>query len=264
MNKKPLHELVSLQDKVAIVTGGSMGIGQGIAERLHEAGANIVVADIADIEGKALVDKLNSLRDTSALYVHCDVSQSVDISFVIQQCVQHFGGLDIMVNNAGVFPFMPLADLTEDAFMSVIDINLKGVFLGTKAASEQMKTQKRGGNIITVASIDALHPSAIGLAAYDASKHAVWGFLKNVALELAPHNIRVNALAPGGVATPGVAKLTPQDIDQSFAEAQMNSIPMHRFGDQDEMGRVVLFLASELSSYMTGSIVVADGGKLLM
>lgn len=264
MGKLSLQELISLQNKTAIVTGGSMGIGQAIVERLHEAGANIVIADIADTEGATLVATLNSQRENSAVYVHCDVSKADDVTAVVQQSVQHFGGLDIMVNNAGVFPFVPLANLSEEAFMQVIDINLKGVFLGTKAASEQMKSQNRSGTIITVASIDALHPSTVGLAAYDASKHAVWGFLKNVALELAPHNIRVNAVAPGGVATPGVAKLTPADMDESLIAAQMASIPMHRYGDPDEMGRVVLFLASGLSSYMTGSLVVADGGKLLM
>lgn len=264
MIQKSLSELTDLNGKVAIVTGGSMGIGRGIVERLHEAGASIVVADVADDEGNAFVHELNESREGSAHFVHCDVSKEHDVEDIVHHAVEEFGGLDIMVNNAGIFPFIPLSDLSEDNFMAVIEVNLKGVFLGTKYASEQMKAQGRGGTIVTVASIDALHPSAVGLAAYDASKHGVWGFVKNVALELAPYGIRVNALAPGGVATPGVAKLSPPDADEAFMQAQAAGIPMHRFGDPDEMGRVVLFLASDLSSYMTGSIVVADGGKLLM
>jgi 2-deoxy-D-gluconate 3-dehydrogenase len=122
-----------------------------------------------------------------------------------------------------------------------------------------MIQQATGGSIITVTSVDAIHPSMAGLAAYDASKHGVWGFLKNVALELAPHNIRVNAIAPGGIATPGVAALGGGAPD----EATLSGIPMHRMGETDEIGKVALFLASDLSSYMTGSHVVVDGGLLL-
>ena len=122
-----------------------------------------------------------------------------------------------------------------------------------------MIQQATGGSIITVTSVDAIHPSMAGLAAYDASKHGVWGFLKNVALELAPHNIRVNAVAPGGIATPGVTAMGGGAPD----EATLSGIPMHRMGEPDEIGKVVLFLASDLSSYMTGSHVVVDGGLLL-
>jgi 2-dehydro-3-deoxy-D-gluconate 5-dehydrogenase len=113
--------------------------------------------------------------------------------------------VDILVNNAGIFPFAPLSEMTEADFMRVIDVNLRGVFLCTRLAAERMIEQGRGGRIVNITSIDALHPSAAGLAHYDASKHGVWGFTKNVALELAEHGIWVNAIAPGGVATPGVA-----------------------------------------------------------
>ena len=121
-----------------------------------------------------------------------------------------------------------------------------------------MITQGRGGRIINITSIDALHPSMIGLAHYDASKHGAWGFTKNVALELARHGIWVNAIAPGGVKTPGVG-----NIDDDVMAGFERVIPMHRVGDPDEIGRVALFLASELSSYMTGTQVVVDGGRLL-
>jgi 2-deoxy-D-gluconate 3-dehydrogenase len=132
-----------------------------------------------------------------------------------------------------------------------------------------MIKQGNGGKIINVTSIDALHPSSVGLAHYDASKHGVWGFTKNVALELAPHKIWVNAIAPGGIQTPGVQKLqkdspVPQGVDmQKLLEAFLAKIPMKRMGDPDDIGKVALFLASDMSSYMTGSQVVVDGGVLL-
>jgi Dehydrogenases with different specificities (related to short-chain alcohol dehydrogenases) len=133
-----------------------------------------------------------------------------------------------------------------------------------------MIAAKKGGKIINITSIDALHPSSVGLAHYDASKHGLWGFTKNVALELAPYNIWVNAIAPGGILTPGVTKLQETmpvqgNIDmKKMLEGFLNKIPMKRLGDPDDIGKVALFLASDMSSYMTGSQIIVDGGALLM
>jgi 2-deoxy-D-gluconate 3-dehydrogenase len=135
------------------------------------------------------------------------------------------------------------------------------VFLTTKYAAEVMKSQG-GGKIINVTSIDAVHPSMVGLAHYDASKHGEWGFTKNAALELAPYNITVNAIAPGGVATPGVAAMQ-QGGSEEMLKAVLATIPMKRMGEPDEIGKVALFLASSMASYMTGEQIVVDGGKLL-
>lgn len=254
------EQLIQLNDKTAIVTGGAMGIGEAIARRLHQAGANIVVGDLAEDAMAALANDLNAVRPNSVTIRRADVSKAEDIAGLIDAATQTYGGLDIMCNNAGIYPMTKLADMDEAQFMHVLDVNLKGVFLGTKAASEVMKNQGRGGTIITVCSIDSLHPSAVGLAAYDASKHGVWGFLKNAALELAEFGIRVNGIAPGGVATPGAgAGSLNEEITRQFTAL----IPMGRFGDPDEIGKVALFLASDMSSYMTGSLVVADGGRLL-
>jgi 2-deoxy-D-gluconate 3-dehydrogenase len=259
MEKTPITQLIDLTNKTAVVTGGAKGIGLGIVRRLHEAGANITIADLDEAAGEAVASELNAARASSAKFCKTDVSKADEIDNLIKTTVETFKKIDIFVNNAGIFPFKLLADLSEEDFDKIISTNLKGVYLACKRASEQMITQGGGGNIITVTSVDALHPSMAGLATYDASKHGAWGFLKNIALELAPHNIRVNALAPGGVATPGVEAMTGGKIDDSM----LNNIPMHRMGDPDEMGRVALFLASDLSSYMTGSQVVADGGMLL-
>ena len=180
--------------------------------------------------------------------------------------VDTFGSVDILVNNAGIFPSAPISAMSKADFEKVIMVNLEGVFLCTKYVSEQMKKQKKGGKIINVTSIDALHPSMVGLAHYDASKHGVWGFTKNVALELAPHKIWVNAIAPGGIATPGVAEMQKKtkimDTVKMF-NAFLARVPMHRVGEPDDIGKVALFLASDMSSYMTGSQIVVDGGALL-
>ena len=151
-----------------------------------------------------------------------------------------------------------LRDLDLETFRRVLDVNLTGLFLCTQAVVEQMIAQGRGGRIVNITSIDALHPSMVGLAHYDASKHGAWGFTKNIALELAPHGIWVNAIAPGGIGTPGAGEVTGAALEQFEA-----MIPMGRMGDPDDIGRAALFLASDLSSYMTGSQIVVDGGRLL-
>lgn len=253
----PLADLVDLSGRCAVVTGAAMGIGLGIARRLHDAGAGIVLADIDGAAAAREADALDARRPGSAAAVTVDVTDATAVGEMFAVARDRFGGADIVVNNAGIFPIAPLAALDEEQFRHVIDVNLVGLYLCTKAAADAMIARGAGGCIINITSIDALHPAMVGLATYDASKHGAWGFTKNVALELAPHGIRVNAVAPGGVITPGVGGV---DVDFSAAEA---AIPMGRMGRPDEIARVVLFLASDLAAYMTGSQVVVDGGKLL-
>jgi len=253
----PLADLVDLSGRCAVVTGAAMGIGRGIARRLHGAGASVVLADLDGQAAAHEADALDARRPGSAAAVTVDVTDATAVGEMFAVARDRFGDADIVVNNAGIFPMTPLAALDEEQFRHVIDVNLVGLYLCTKAAADTMIARGRGGCIINITSIDALHPSMVGLATYDASKHGAWGFTKNVALELAPHGIRVNAVAPGGVVTPGVGGV---DVDFTAAEA---AIPMGRMGRPDEIARVVLFLASELASYMTGSQVVVDGGKLL-
>lgn len=263
----PLAQTLNLSQKTAVITGGAAGIGQGITARLHEAGANVVIADMDEAAAANAAQQLEAARPNSTLAVAVDVSKSDNVAKLVQAAVEKFGGIDILVNNAGIYPPSPLASMTEDQFMKVIDVNLRGCFLTIKLISDQMIKQGRGGKIINITSIDALHPSMVGLAHYDASKHGLWGFTKNVALELAEHKIWVNAIAPGGIATPGVAKMqgpAQPGVDmKATLDAFLAKIPMHRMGESDEIGKVALFLASDLSSYMTGSQVVVDGGALL-
>jgi 2-deoxy-D-gluconate 3-dehydrogenase len=197
----------------------------------------------------------------TALAVAADVSDEAAVKSMVRACADELGGLDVVVNNAGIFPPCPVLGMETAMFDRVIAVNLRGVFLCTREAAAAMVDQGRGGTIVNVTSIDALHPSMVGLAHYDASKHGVWGFTKNVALELAPHGIRVNAVAPGGVLTPGVEEMGGGSSDAVAAFSAR--IPEGRMGDPDDIARAVLFLASDLSTYVTGAQLVVDGGVLL-
>lgn len=265
---KDINDLLKLSGKTAIVTGGAIGIGYGIAYRLAEAGANVVIANRTEEEGLRAASELAS-KGWKVTAIATDVSIEESVKKLVYETVKTYGAIDILVNNAGVYPEIPLREMTLSDFEKVLAVNLNGVFLCTKYASEQMIKQQKGGRIINITSIDALHPSSVGLAHYDASKHGVWGFTKNIALELAPYKIWVNAIAPGGIMTPGVQKLQqtmpiPSGVDiQKVLESFLRRIPMQRFGEPDDIGKVALFLASDMASYMTGSQIIVDGGVLL-
>jgi len=258
-------KLLNLSGKTAIVTGGSLGIGYGISYRLAEAGANVVITSRNIKEVNKAVEELKQ-KGFKAAGVKTDVAVEEEVKNLVLETIKNFGSVDILVNNAGMFPFVPLAQLTSEIFDKVIATNLRGVFLCTKYVSEQMIKQGKGGKIINITSIDALHPSMVGLSHYDASKHGVWGFTKNVALELAKNNIWVNAVAPGGVMTHGVAVAQsqgkPVELPRNPDPPKME-VAMGRMGVPDDIGKVVLFLASDMASYMTGSQIVVDGGYLL-
>ena len=259
-----LDQLLNLSNKAAIVTGGAKGIGYGIAYRLAEAGAKVLIADIDEAAAQQAAQELVG-KGLSAEALRVDISSEEDVTAMVKYCKDKFGSLDILVNNAGIYPSTPIMQMSKEQFDKVIDVNLKSVFLTTKHAAELMKEQG-GGKIINISSIDALHPSMVGLAHYDASKHGVWGFTKNSALELSEYKITVNAIAPGGINTPG-ASMASQGISAeqqaALAQAFMSKIPLHRMGEPDDIGKVALFLASDMSSYMTGSQIVVDGGVLL-
>ena len=256
-----------LSGKNAAITGGAMGIGFGIAQRFVEAGANVLIADIDDQAAQAAVRKLaGGPGKTTA--VRADVSDPRAGEEIVAACLRQFGSLEIFVNNAGIFPIVPMLQTTPELFDRVYAVNLRGLAFCTQAAAKQMIAQGKGGKIVNIASIDSLRPSLVGLAAYDASKGGVLMFTRNLALELAPHGIQINAIAPGGVATEGVAKLTagmPLTAEQQaeMARTSVARIPLGRMGVPDDIAKVAVFLASSASDYMTGEIVVVDGGMLL-
>ena len=254
----PLADLLDLTGSVAIITGGARGIGLGIARRLHEAGASVVLADPLPEAGDAAA-ALESTRTGSAMATKTDVSDEAQVEQLMQTTTDRFGHIDILVNNAAVFPMNPIVDMNVSNLRRVLDVNLIGPFLCTRAAGSRMIERGTGGSIINILSYALSRPTVIGLAPYDASKHGGLGLTRSAALEFAPHHIRVNALAPGAVLTEGATSGFDDEAINQVAQA----IPMGHFAQPDDIARAALFLASPLSSYMTGSVMLVDGGLTL-
>jgi len=267
MAAQTIAQLFDFSGKSAIVTGGAIGIGKAIAYRLAEAGASVL---IADIDLKSANNTIKEIRRAGgkADAIKADASSIADAKRVIEEAVQAFGRLDILVNNAGIYPASSVLDMSEKIWDKVLSVNLKGVFFCSQAAARQMIKAGHGGKIVNVASLEALHPVMLH-AHYDASKGGVVMATKALALELAPYGILVNAVAPGVIWTPGLEQLLPayyepagQTIEQLKA-GFMPRIALGRMGEPDDIAKVVLFLASAASEYITGELVVVDGGYLL-
>lgn len=262
MATRTISQLFDLSGKGAIVTGAGMGIGRGIALQLAAAGAGVVVADINMDAANETVQEILA-NDGIAVAVQADASSPADAAKVVGVAVERFGHLDILVNNAGIFPFSPALQTTEALWDKVIDVNLKGVFFYSQAAARQMVEAKQGGRIVNIASIDALHPTG-GLVHYDASKGGVVMATKALAKEFGQYGITVNAVAPGGINTPGASAGTAGvEIDPEMIKMFMARIPLGRMGEPADIANAVLFLASAASSYVTGDVLVVDGGYLL-
>lgn len=266
MTAKTIAELFDLSGKSAIITGGGMGIGKAIALRLVEAGAAAVIADIDNEAAEHTVKEIEE-SGGQAVAVRADARQASDAARVMEVAAS-LGGPDILVNNAGIYPMMPVLNISEDLWDRVLDTNLKGAFLYSQAAARAMIESGHGGNIINLASIDAFKPNG-SVAHYNASKGGLLMLTKALALELAPHGIRVNAVAPGGVVTPGTEAIR-QGLSQSMGvpeEAILQGyaarVPLGRMGEPDDVAKVVLFLASGAAEYVTGETIVIDGGYLL-
>lgn len=264
---KTIAQLFDLSGKGAVVTGGAMGIGQGIAFRLAEAGAGVMVADI-NLKVATQTAKEIKVRGGKARAIRADVRSAADAEKVAQATVDAFGSLDILVNNAGIFPSSRFLDISEESWDKVLDVNLKGAFLYSQAAARAMIKAGHGGKIINMASVEALKTMG-GQAPYGASKSGVVMLTKSMALELAANKILVNAVAPGGIQTPGtdaVRSNMSQDLGmtkEGMMQAFLQRMPLGHMGEPDDVAKVVLFLASRAADYMTGALILVDGGYLL-
>ncbi|MCM3123345.1 3-oxoacyl-[acyl-carrier-protein] reductase [Mesobacillus sp. AQ2] len=245
-----------LEGKVALVTGASRGIGREIAFELAREGASVAV-NYAGSEAKALevVDGIKAMgRDAFA--IQADVSSSDSVTEMVKETIEHFGKLDILVNNAGITKDNLLMRMKESEWDDVININLKGVFLCTKAVTRQMMKQ-RGGRIINISSIVGVSGNP-GQANYVAAKSGVIGLTKTTAKELSSRGITVNAIAPGFITTDMTDKLN-EDVKSEM----LKQIPLARFGEPKDIARTVIFLASEDGAYMTGQTLHVDGGMVM-
>lgn len=253
--------MTSLDNKAAIITGGASGMGRAAAKVFAENGASVLIVDRDEEQLKAAESEIGSDK----LFSFCaDLTQRVDIEAYTHYALEQFGQVDIAVLNAGICgPNTPLEDYPEEVFDEVLQINMKAVWLGMKALVSPMKRQG-GGSIIMTSSIQGL-AALPGTTAYTTSKHALVGMMKGAALELAPHNIRVNCVHPGYVATPmmdRIHKMVQPDAPEEFEQAIASTVPMNRYARAEEIAGLMLFLGSDESSYSTGSSFVADGGLL--
>ena len=256
---RSISKFCDLRGKVAIVTGAGKGMGRAHAIKLSEAGAKVVIADV-DFEGCQQVSEEIKKQKGDSIAVKCDISKKTEVDNLIAQTIKNFKKIDILVNNAGIFPFEPFLKMSEQNFEKVIDVNLKGYFLCSQAVAKEMQKNQpnekgQRGSIVNISSIAAMVGFS-GLAHYCASKGGISAMSKAMALELAPLGIRVNNINPGAIETPGATG----GADKKGDESMVSAVPMKRWGDPEEVANAVLFLASEESSYMTGSVMVVDGG----
>lgn len=254
----PVH--FHLEGQVAIVTGAAQGIGAACAERLSHDGAAVALWDVDDARGTALAASLNA-RGRRAIYHHCNVADQREVEAALAATLQAFGQVDALVSNAGIFKAANFLDITEADWDAVIDVNLKGAFLVGQAVARAMVAAGRPGAIVNMSSVNGIM-AIPSIASYNASKGGVNQLTRVMALALADHGIRVNAVAPGTIATE-LAQKAVLGSDEAKARI-MSRTPMKRLGEPSEIADVCAFLVSSASSYMTGEIVYIDGGRMTL
>ena len=241
-----------LDNKVAVITGGAQGIGRATCERFVRDGASVVIADVADEAGAELAEALGD----KAVFVHTDVTDADSAAAAMQAAVDHFGGLDVVVNNAGITRDATLKKMTGDQFDAVINVNLKGVYLCTQAAVPLLEA-RGGGAILNAASVVA-HNGNFGQTNYVATKAGVIGMTKTWARELGRKGIRVNAVAPGFIATEMVLTVPEKVLD-----GLRGKTPLGTLGQPDDIAAAYAFLASDDAAFITGTCLNVDGGLVL-
>ena len=241
-----------LEGKTAIVIGAARGIGAGIAGRFIEEGAKVVIGDTEIEAGKATADRLG------ARFVETDITKQADAERIVAEALALFGGLDILVQNAGIYPWTLIENTSPEEWDAVMAVNLKGTYLAARAALPHMKA-RRGGRMIFTSSITGPHVTRPGHGHYSASKAGINGFIRAAALEFAGYGITVNGVEPGNILTEG----TKAHRSAAFIKSMEASVPLGRLGTPRDIANAFLFLASEEADYITGTTIVVDGGQIL-
>lgn len=263
---KSIDDLLSLRGKVAVVTGGARGIGLAISRRLAEAGADVAVGDLDKEAAERAAEEL--LRyGVRAFGASVDVRAEMSVHDLAERTELELGRIGIWVNNAGIYPSAPVLEMTEQQWDTVLDVNLKGTFFGAQEAARRMVAADAGGVIVNIASTAGFRAAGPGIAHYVSSKHAVRGLTKSLAVELGNRGIRVLAVAPTLIETPGI-----EEGRAAFEAAGLGDLldqmgarlPLGRVGVPDDVARVVLFCATDLAGFMTGSTLAVDAGDLAL
>jgi len=256
---------VLLVDKIAVITGGARGIGKGIALKFAEEGCTPVIVDLLESQAAQTLNEVR-MKGRDGFFIKCDISDANQVREMVGQVIGKFGKLDILVNNAGIPGGMPrsVVDISEEDWDRVLNTNLKGTFLCSKAVVPYMK-EKNYGRIINVSSMAAISPPA-PLIHYSSAKAGMIGFTLDLALELAPFNICVNVILPGAIQTDIFDHMVPPGVDKQLFFQEMGKMicPMGRIGTPEDVAGAALFLASDLSSYMTGDRLLVGGGAPLI
>jgi len=248
--------LLDFNGKVVVVTGAGRGIGAGIAARFAEAGAAVVVNYRASEAGAQKVVKKIQAAGGKAIAVGADVSDAAETEKLFEKSAKALGGLDVLINNAGIYPVSPLLEMTDQEWDQVLQTNLRSVHLCTQAAARRMVAQGRGGAILNIASINAAQPAA-GQSHYNAAKAAVVMHTRTAAQELGRHGIRVNVVSPGVIWQLGIEEAWPEGVAR-----YLKVVPLGRLGQADDVADACLFLASPAARWITGANLVVDGGVL--
>ena len=247
---------ITLQGKAAIVTGAGRGIGKGIAAVFAKEGARVLVVNRSADAGQATTEEIVAAGG-EASFLQANVKDRTDMERMTATCIERYGAIDILCANAGVFPTSHIVDMTDEVWDDVLDTNLKGVFYGVRACIPQMKAQAQG-RIVVISSITGPNVGWPGLSHYMASKGGVNAFVMGAALELAKHNITVNAISPGTIMTQGLMELGGDQVNEITA-----IIPAGYIGETEDIAYAAVYLASDQARYITGQALVLDGGQIL-
>ena len=245
-----------VEGRTAIVIGAARGIGAAIAERLVEEGARVVIADTLEAEGRATAEKLS--QQGEATFIATDVSRKESVDALIEAALARFGRVEILVQNAGIYPYTMLPDIPVEEWDAVLGVNLRGCFLAIQASARPMRAQQYG-RIVLTSSITGPRVSSPGHGHYSASKAGINGLIRAAAVELAPDGITVNGVEPGNIMTEGMQT----ERSPAYIQAMERSVPLGRLGTPRDVAHAVLVLASDEAAYVTGTTIVIDGGQTL-